>query len=506
MAAEAKQKGGGGYPALEGAGAEDDGQSAVARRFAGPKTVLLNFVVMSVCFSVNHGTVTALIALSSSNLPEKLSGQSVGALYVCYTLSALFFANSCVAKVGPKWTIFLGCTLYCAYVGSFLVANNVAAGGVMKAACIGGGIIGGLGAGVLWTAQGKFFAASADLYASLKGVSKESSTATLATVFTSIFLGFEFTLKIFTSLPGINPSVLYVVFTILAVASSLGLLFVVEVTHNVREQMGAFSMFEKATAALNLYTQDIKVLLLVPYSFTFGFAAPFLNQYVNAKITTEIMGPCTAHANASTTVGPMYMGNEAAGSMYFGPVGNHSAAGSCTKHSSEYVGYMSAIVVATGFITSAVFGALNKADIVPKAVPMVFASVCFTTVAAMFVALPETWFSSWVRLVPLYMLFGIGRGVFESTSKAVFADFFQGPRATAGFANSAMQNGLSGSIGFFVFPLMDYHYKAYIVVICGVVGIATYLVADNINKQQKKQRQLSINDNSAEDDPLLGDN
>ena len=59
MAAEAKQKGGGGYPALEGAGAEDDGQSAVARRFAGPKTVLLNFVVMSVCFSVNHGTVTA---------------------------------------------------------------------------------------------------------------------------------------------------------------------------------------------------------------------------------------------------------------------------------------------------------------------------------------------------------------------------------------------------------------------------------------------------------------
>ena len=60
------------------------------------------------------------------------------------------------------------------------------------------------------------------------------------------------------------------------------------------------------------------------------------------------MGPCTAHANASTTVGPMYMGNEAAGSMYFGPVGNHSAAGSCTKHSSEYVGYMSAIVVATG--------------------------------------------------------------------------------------------------------------------------------------------------------------
>ena len=69
--------------------------------------------------------------------------------------------------------------------------------------------------------------------------------------------------------------------------------------------------------------------------------------------------------------------------------------------------------------------------------------------------------------MPLYVLFGIGRGVFESTSKAVFADFFQGPRATAGFANSAMQNGLSGSIGFFIFPMIDYHYKAYIVVFFG---------------------------------------
>ena len=39
-----------------------------------------------------------------------------------------------------------------------------------------------------------------------------------------------------------------------ATAGLAGLLFVVEVTHNVREQMGAFSMFEKATAALNLYT------------------------------------------------------------------------------------------------------------------------------------------------------------------------------------------------------------------------------------------------------------
>ena len=49
------------------------------------------------------------------------------------------------------------------------------------------------------------------------------------------------------------------------------------------------------------------------------------------------------------------------------------------------------------------FGALNKADIVPKAVPMVFASVCFTTVAAMFVALPETWFSSWCVMLPFFL-------------------------------------------------------------------------------------------------------
>ena len=57
-----------------------------------------------------------------------------------------------------------------------------------------------------------------------------------------------------------------VVSQVVSVASSLGLLFVKEVTYNLGGQMGSFSMFEKSSAALALYFQDIKVLLLLPYA------------------------------------------------------------------------------------------------------------------------------------------------------------------------------------------------------------------------------------------------
>ena len=65
------------------------------------------------------------------------------------------------------------------------------------------------------TPPGKFFAASTDIYAAKTGVSKESATATFATIFTFIFLGFEFGLKILTSLVSADAHVtLYIIFTV----------------------------------------------------------------------------------------------------------------------------------------------------------------------------------------------------------------------------------------------------------------------------------------------------
>jgi hypothetical protein len=58
----------------------------------------------------------------------------------------------------------------------------------------------------------------------------------------------------------------------------------------------------------------------------------------------------------------------------------------------------------------------------------------------------------WSHLLPLYIAQGVGRGNFESTNKAVFADFFPGSKAEPAFANFVIWTGLSMSIGYLAIP------------------------------------------------------
>jgi hypothetical protein len=59
--------------------------------------------LMSLCFSVNHGCVTALIAAASTLESKEFSGVVTGTLYTTYTISSLLFANGTLAKFGSKW-------------------------------------------------------------------------------------------------------------------------------------------------------------------------------------------------------------------------------------------------------------------------------------------------------------------------------------------------------------------------------------------------------------------
>lgn len=60
---------------------------------------------MSFAFSVNHGCVTALIAVASTVESKLYSGLVNGTLYTTYTLSSLLLANVALARVGAKWYV-----------------------------------------------------------------------------------------------------------------------------------------------------------------------------------------------------------------------------------------------------------------------------------------------------------------------------------------------------------------------------------------------------------------
>lgn len=49
-----------------------------------PVAIMLNFVWMSCCFAVNHGTATVLISIASSEFTGGLGGYSTGVLSVAF--------------------------------------------------------------------------------------------------------------------------------------------------------------------------------------------------------------------------------------------------------------------------------------------------------------------------------------------------------------------------------------------------------------------------------------
>ena len=135
--------------------AEDDSSTETQQKSA--QRILRNFHVLAAAFSLNHGCVTALVALAASELGSSLGNTTLFILYAFYTLSAAFLSNGLVARAGAKRTLVLSLGAYCVYVASYAVAFFTP----MNRIVLGGAAVGGVAAGCRWPAQGVFFARSA---------------------------------------------------------------------------------------------------------------------------------------------------------------------------------------------------------------------------------------------------------------------------------------------------------------------------------------------------------
>merc|ERR1712080_776410 len=99
----------------------------------------------------------------------------------------------------------------------------------------------------------------------------------------------------------------------------------------------------------------------------------------------------------------------------------------------------------------------------------------------------------WATLIGIYIIMGNGRTVFESTNRAVFADFF--PDTTAGaFAFLGVQSGLAGAFGFLVFtPFVGIkpELAAELLVIIGALSLVLVPLAFYVNAREKRTRELN---------------
>jgi len=379
------------------------------------------FITFCLAFGVNHGTVTVTLSLASSLIDSVLASRGNATLYITYGFTALFAAFGVVRALGAMRALAANMTLYFVYVLSYLLAVLVTS--IDTPTIYVGGVLGGIAAGTLCTAQGIFFSRSTAVYMAriaAPGADKKEVTAKLAGTFAAIFLSFELALKLLSSLwlaiNGTRTS--EIIF--MGLMSGLALLGAAPVwclpePPIAPDEKGRESVCTTLAAAATLNWRDPTILLLAPFNLSFGFMSALVNQLLNDELASDVLGTSSIGVLTSITVGvAALIALPLAGQRFANAKGMLVAAGACCF-----------------LVELALSGVLLS--LLPHS---------------------ATWWW-WLVLVITYTLQGFGRAVFESVNKAFVVDLFPAESGPA-FSNIIFYNSISAAFGFLAFPHMSH--------------------------------------------------
>mmetsp|Transcript_11245 Transcript_11245/g.26011 ORF Transcript_11245/g.26011 Transcript_11245/m.26011 type:complete len:255 (-) Transcript_11245:291-1055(-) len=201
--------------------------------------------------------------------------------------------------------------------------------------------------------------------------------------------------------------------------------------------------FDKATAAVLLWFEQPKVLLLSPIQVTFGVCASLLGYQVTGTWVKN------AFSRDYVVIGSM----------------------------------MSALVALTAALLQIPFKYVASHS--GKAPLMLVGCSAFMALSVLVLVAPETLHASaqtWGLLFACYFLQGVGRACYEGTNKALYADFFPN-NTSAAFSNIVLANGFASATSFFVFPSLHKDAMATTAIVCASVAIICYMFAEYLHRR-----------------------
>jgi len=413
---------------------------------------------MSIAFAVNHAAVTTPILYASSVLTSTagLSGNAV--LYGATLVVSLLFANPLFSLLGSNIGLSVSMVCYAAYVFLFSVAaaacvqtdaHGVCTEGslVQFPAAIVGATIGGCGAGLLWTCQGAIFASSAQRLAEAEHKGMGATTAELAKTFGAIFLGFEAGVRLLTTVlreyAKLSYSDIFYMYSSLALLSALAFMATATNLQSGAAVLNA-ELFSKILAAGKLW-RDPKFWLLQFTNITFGLAAAWLAGYVGENILSKAV-------------------------------------------SSGVIGFASALTSALAAVLCQVLGTVSQTT--GKGPILMLGAVCFALLGALSkVGDPTEW--GWGALV-FYACMGVGRAVYESTNRAIFAEYFPGPDRSPGvFANVMVFTTGATSVAFVLDATGRAGVELHLLLLCAALTSPGFLLAAVLARRGEAQELLA---------------
>jgi hypothetical protein len=181
-----------------------------------------NYMLFVVTFCVVHASVDAVLAFSTAELGFDLGSRANFLLYLFYTFSALFLAKPVIHYMKSKKSVFIGLLGMLIYVTSFFIAVSIRITGNREIGeynasqnvifCL-GACCGGVGAGILWSAQSSYYTLNAIAYTLSLRIPNNSRTQSqqalddrlkvtqvnFASIFAGGYLSFETFFKIFAT-------------------------------------------------------------------------------------------------------------------------------------------------------------------------------------------------------------------------------------------------------------------------------------------------------------------
>ena len=395
--------------------------------------LLQNFTRFVLFFCTTHATVDSILAFSSAELGLVLGSRGSFVLYLLYTLSALLLAKPAVARLGAKNGVLFGLIAMMCYVGSFFFALNSTNSAAREVVWLLGAALGGIGAGVLWTAEGTYFSLNAKAYARAVvartpdagagviagtgaqplGMSSSSSEAvdeeekaisaslyTFASIFAAGYLLLETIFKLFATATYMADNTKSgnawkrVVFGIYTLAGAVAVvLFAIRVQPFTSSEdkkssgnggMDVEEIKRDVIGVIQAIYSDHKLQLLLPYQICFGFSSSMVNTFIVAQVISTYIGD-------------------------------------------GYVGFLSALTTMTAVALSYPFTLVTNRYYRGKYWVMLMGAAAFL-LSGLALMLPTTTLGSWPLLIFYFIVYGFGRGAWENTNKAVVADYFGGLR------------------------------------------------------------------------------
>ena len=439
---------------------------------------LSNFLLFSLFYSITHATVDAVLVFAAAELGTFVGSVAGATLYICYTASALILAKPIVASVGPKLGVTIGLMSLLVYVLCFYLAILIRP--LSSIVFISGASIGGIGAGVLWTAQGSYYSSNASLYAQQENQSMSSTTTNFAAIFAAFYLSCEAIFKLLStgvyllgsSSTGHWQVVLFGLYSASAAASvmafhfmvlpfpimyrSAGSLSIDDMRGNSHTQIptsdddiaedpssgysrpqesaisNCYDLFiDQSLAVLRAIRSDRKLCCLLPYQVCFGLTSGFVNTFINGSVVKSGLGE-------------------------------------------GYIGFLNGIAVLTAVLLAAPLACLSNSLPHGNWFIMVFGCSCYTFLGLTVATAPLHVLQRWDVMVVYFVVLGASRGVWENTNKAVIAESFNDIdyRETA-YAAIYFSSGLAGAIGFSLALLISMDDFAVVLIatsVCSLIG------------------------------------